>query len=653
MSFGQTHKGRASFLPDFYVDHVRKLNNPPIEKTVIIHKNLPRSKPVFRRQRSKSLDSGSKLPESLHGDKGAVKTNIFENDGGSDHKTPNISVDTSQLVSLSPEAAVGSGDTSILSRSPTMKNPLSITFNRLYQQNIGNLREHETHLVSKDKHRSSQRRFSLDMCGSGDGRLSNNDGEGSNHGPRLRTSATLNSPLTVTHPNSPHYLAPLKAQTHIQEGDKKHSHHCNVVASSDGDECGNGSDVKGGSSGTTNSALPRERDKPARRGLYRQRSRSLDSSAPIAIDQLSRLQQGTKSSAAASRRNPLERFAPKSGDGDQSSSSDRSASEREGHIGKGGRKTISVTERRVRGGEPSYLQSTAARNAAKSAGAGGEVARPSSTDKKASRVSELRRQTHNGGKGGTEKRKGKVGESDVAEEVRRKWARTAWQRAVKRVAFIIRFMDANSAVFANEESEELPPPVLVFTSPKLFWRIHCSTLINVYEHIGQDCFEVIIQDVDGKRLFMPVYVRPSEVLSFKRDDFDKMLRVIAENRPDLMDRAERTCIAEFIVEKIEVIRNKTTTNDDNEEMVCVELKRFNGEMCPDLVVYDYKCSPFISMCVKNMCVMLYACFMSADDIRDYEVISIDKPSLLVAVPPPSLHCAASVVATTSSREKKQ
>jgi len=116
--------------------------------------------------------------------------------------------------------------------------------------------------------------------------------------------------------------------------------------------------------------------------------------------------------------------------------------------------------------------------------------------------------------------------------------------------------------------------VQVFSGPKLFWRLRCSVVVTVFEHEDNDCFEIITTDVDNKLMFPRLYVRPSLVYKLKMEDFQSKLRSIYESRRDLLDRAQRTCAAEFIVDTLAV--DLSTTLPDR---VNLTLKRLgeNGE----------------------------------------------------------------------------
>ena len=161
--------------------------------------------------------------------------------------------------------------------------------------------------------------------------------------------------------------------------------------------------------------------------------------------------------------------------------------------------------------------------------------------------------------------------NEAEESTKSQNARAAWKRAMVKVALIIKFMDVyhsngHCVIACNT-------PALVFEGPKLFWRLRCSTVVYVYEHAGCDCMEVVVEDVDHKVPFQRMYFHPSDILTAKRQHLDRMLKVILQFRPDLVKRSERSCVGEFVVQQMTAVRK-----GNGEGLIEMELKQYNGAL---------------------------------------------------------------------------
>ena len=62
---------------------------------------------------------------------------------------------------------------------------------------------------------------------------------------------------------------------------------------------------------------------------------------------------------------------------------------------------------------------------------------------------------------------------------------------------------------------------LLYEGPKLFWRNHLTVDISIYQHIGQDCIEVIGFEVDKFREINRTYLKYSALLDIIADDVTK------------------------------------------------------------------------------------------------------------------------------------
>lgn len=98
-------------------------------------------------------------------------------------------------------------------------------------------------------------------------------------------------------------------------------------------------------------------------------------------------------------------------------------------------------------------------------------------------------------------------------------------------------------------------PELIFSGSKLLWRVGRSVGVQIFDHVGEDSYELVVSDVDGVAVtscheFPHMFVSPSAVLRQKRDQFEKKMRAVMRLRRDLVTRALRTCLCEYLLDSL-------------------------------------------------------------------------------------------------------
>mmetsp|Transcript_24827 Transcript_24827/g.36611 ORF Transcript_24827/g.36611 Transcript_24827/m.36611 type:complete len:446 (-) Transcript_24827:259-1596(-) len=99
-------------------------------------------------------------------------------------------------------------------------------------------------------------------------------------------------------------------------------------------------------------------------------------------------------------------------------------------------------------------------------------------------------------------------------------------------------------------------PKEVFHGPKVFWKQHLNTSINVFHHESIGYFEIKAYDIEGNRPLPSLFVPVDKIYELNEKEFNSKYRAVVAQRRDLVERARLTSAVEYIMDAMNVVPSK-------------------------------------------------------------------------------------------------